>query len=272
MEIDTESRETSASNSLTSSSSLLFSSLFGCDEDVEELNDREETPSLSRKRKRESDSPEIVERTSKSPKAWDENCDDSNPVQVIVAILLRLKTPAYPSEICQTLSNKKGFSWKIKFKRRFGPFLNFIKSHPETFVVTGDTSPKISLFMGFIPTSVLDTESVHSSAEMKCQFSELVCVRRDDGAYGGWRTDLLVEDITGKTEVKFLLCHYCRGVLRDACLFMKADKQELACSLCIPRSTCKQIAQINRENVDIKQVRNFKYNIYYCEAILSQNF
>ena len=82
----------------------------------------------------------------------------------------------------------------------------------------------------------------------------LVYVIRDDGSYGGWKTELLEEKITNKIEAKFLLCSYCGGMLRDACLFEKDGKQELACSVCLPKDSAKQIAQINAETINEKQV------------------
>ena len=84
----------------------------------------------------------------------------------------------------------------------------------------------------------------------------LMLVRRDYGGYGGWRRELLVDWMLGEVEVKFLLCSYCRGILRDACLIEKDGKQELACSVCTPRGVKSQIALMSRETVDAKQVRN----------------
>ena len=88
---------------------------------------------------------------------------------------------------------------------------------------------------------------------------KLVYVIRDDGSYGGWRTELLVEEITGEIETKFLLCSCCRGVLRDACFYKKDGKHEVACSLCIPKDVEKQIASMNRETISEKKV---KFNLY----------
>ena len=93
-----------------------------------------------------------------------------------------------------------------------------------------------------------------SVSEPNSEINKLVYVIRDDGSYGGWRTELLVEEISGKGEGKFLLCNYCRGMLRDACLFEKDDKQELRCSVCIPTDVNKQKVQLNRETVNSKQV------------------
>ena len=94
------------------------------------------------------------------------------------------------------------------------------------------------------------------------EINKLVYVMQDDGCYGGWRTELLVEEIIGKMETKFLLCNYCGGMLRDACLFEKDGKQELRCSVCIPTDVNKQIAQLNCETVNEKQVRlNLQYTI-----------
>ena len=93
-----------------------------------------------------------------------------------------------------------------------------------------------------------------SVSEPNSEINKLVYVIRDDGSYGGWRTELLVEEISGKVEERFLLCNYCRGMLRDACLFEKNGKQELRCSVCIPKDVNKQRVQMNREAVNEKQV------------------
>ena len=93
-----------------------------------------------------------------------------------------------------------------------------------------------------------------SVPEPNSEINKLVYVIRDDGSYGRWRTELLVEEISGKGEGKFLLCNYCRGVSRDACLFEKDGKHKVACSLCIPKDVNQQIAQLNRETVNEKQV------------------
>ena len=101
-----------------------------------------------------------------------------------------------------------------------------------------------------------------SVPEPNSEIHELVYVLRDDGSYGGWKTELLVEEITGKGEGKFLLCNYCRGVSRNACLFDKYDKQELRCSGCIQKDVNKQIAQLNREAVGEKQVSLYNYYVF----------
>ena len=84
------------------------------------------------------------------------------------------------------------------------------------------------------------------------EINKLVYVIRDDGSYGGWRTELLVEDMAG--EGRFILCNYCGGLLRDACLFEKDGKHGVACSLCVPKDVNRKIAQLNRETVNEKQV------------------
>ena len=91
--------------------------------------------------------------------------------------------------------------------------------------------------------------------KIETEISELVYVKRDDGSYGGWRRLLSVEEITGKIEEKFLLCSYCRGMLRDACLFEKDGKQELACSICVAKDENKIKAQLNRDSITEKEVR-----------------
>ena len=99
--------------------------------------------------------------------------------------------------------------------------------------------------------------------------AENMYVKRDDGNYGGWKTELLVEEITGKIEEKFLLCSYCRGMLRDACLFEKDGKQELVCSICVPKDENKIIAQLNRDSVLEREVR-FDLNLSIQVLLLSR--
>ena len=94
-----------------------------------------------------------------------------------------------------------------------------------------------------------------SVPEHNTEINKLVYVRRDYGCcYRGWRTELFVKKMTEDGEGKFLFCNYCRGVLRDACLFEQDGKHKVACSLCIPKYVNKQIAQMNRETVNEKQV------------------
>ena len=93
-----------------------------------------------------------------------------------------------------------------------------------------------------------------SVPEPNSEINKLVYVIRDDGSYGGWRTELLVKKMTEGGEGKFLLCNYCSGMLRGASLFEKDGKQELRCSVCIPKHVYKHKVQLNRETVSEKQV------------------
>ena len=86
--------------------------------------------------------------------------------------------------------------------------------------------------------------------------SALLCVRRGDASYGGWRSDLLT-DVLHKGEERFLLCKACQGLLRDACLLINEGKQEFRCSVCLPKNVTVQRAQINQESVNEKHVRNY---------------
>ena len=104
-----------------------------------------------------------------------------------------------------------------------------------------------------------------SVPETNSEINKLVYVIRDDGSYGGWRTELLVEEITEDGEGRFLLCNYCRGMLREACFYEEDGKHKVACSLCIPKDVNKQLAQLNRETVSEKQV---SLNLYELHCIL----
>ena len=83
---------------------------------------------------------------------------------------------------------------------------------------------------------------------------ETLVYKRLDGGERGWRVELLVEQLTSKLEEKFLLCSYCSGLMRDACLLAKGGKQELRCFVCIPEGETWHQAQINRKAINEKMV------------------
>lgn len=65
----------------------------------------------------------------------------------------------------------------------------------------------------------------------------LLFVSRQDGnvtRYGGWKKELLVEDILSSCEEKLLLCTLCEGVLRDACVVNLDQKKQARCRYCLP--------------------------------------
>ena len=75
-----------------------------------------------------------------------------------------------------------------------------------------------------------------------------------NGRDRGWKVELLVEQLTSKLEELFLICSYCNGLMRDACLLLKEGEQELRCFVCIPEGVTWQHAQMNSEAVDEKLV------------------
>ena len=75
-----------------------------------------------------------------------------------------------------------------------------------------------------------------------------------NGRYRGWKVELLVEQITNKVEERFLLCSYCSGLMRDACLLENEGKQELRCLVCIPEGVEWQPVEMNRETINEKIV------------------
>ena len=77
---------------------------------------------------------------------------------------------------------------------------------------------------------------------------------RIDGRCRGWKVNLLVEQLTSKLEEKFLLCSYCSGLMRDACLLEKEGKQELRSLVCIPEGAAWQPALMNREAINSRRV------------------
>ena len=221
------------------------------------------------KRRRDFDSVDSVDLAAKSRNrgTWGEDsltaADYADPIELIVSILMKRKSPASHDGILRTIREKTGTSWTEKYSSKYGTLMQFIRKHPDIFVLSSD-GINISLYSDPNSTSGLDTsppEPIHSDGVPRCRFDELVCVRRDDGSYGGWKRELFVEMLT-VTEANFLLCHYCGGMLRDACLFMNGDKQEVACSFCIPNNVNKQTAQINRDTIIEKKVR---FNLIFYE-------
>ena len=68
---------------------------------------------------------------------------------------------------------------------------------------------------------------------------ELLFVSRQDGdvtKYGGWKLELLVEEIVSVSEQKLLLCTLCKGLLRDACVvtLLPGGKKQVRCQTCTP--------------------------------------
>ena len=75
-----------------------------------------------------------------------------------------------------------------------------------------------------------------------------------DGKDRGWRVELLAEPLLGRVEEKFLLCSYCRGLVREACQCEIDGKHVLRCRVCVPRSLAWQPASLTREAVNEKTV------------------
>ena len=66
---------------------------------------------------------------------------------------------------------------------------------------------------------------------------ELLFVSRQDGdfiRYGGWKVELLVEEIVSVSEQKLLLCVLCKGMLRNACAVTLYGKKQVRCRTCTP--------------------------------------
>ena len=66
---------------------------------------------------------------------------------------------------------------------------------------------------------------------------ELLFVSRQVGdvtRYGGWKIELLVEEIVSVSEQRLLLCTLCKGMLRDACVVTLEGKKQPRCQTCIP--------------------------------------
>ena len=97
--------------------------------------------------------------------------------------------------------------------------------------------------------ATLPVEETESSEEI-----EGLVYKRLEGRYRGWRMELLEELLTSKLEEKFLLCSYCSGVMRDACLLEREGKQELRCLVCIPEGVACLPSLMSRESVNEKIV------------------
>ncbi|KAI6661674.1 TNF receptor-associated factor 4-like, partial [Oopsacas minuta] len=78
----------------------------------------------------------------------------------------------------------------------------------------------------------------------------LVYMKTEDGSYRGWRVDLLVDNLSSKMELKLLVCAFCNGLLRDACLY----EEEFRCGVCIPEGVAWQPVKMNREIVSDKMI------------------
>ena len=111
--------------------------------------------------------------------------------------------------------------------------------------------------------ATLPVEDIQYSEDIE----ELV-YKKLDGSYRGWRVELLVEQITSKLEERFLLCSYCSGLMRDACLLEKEGKQELRCLVCIPDGIPWQPVEMSRETINEKLVSKITYFLEYSRGIL----
>ena len=63
-----------------------------------------------------------------------------------------------------------------------------------------------------------------------------LCLITNDGEYGGYRQDILTENLTER-ELAFLTCDLCQGVMREACL---SSNGEQFCFSCQKENTGKR--------------------------------
>ena len=115
--------------------------------------------------------------------------------------------------------------------------------------------------------ATLPVEDIKYSEEI-----EGLVYKRLDGSFRGWRVELLVEQITSKLEEKFLLCSYCSGLMRDACLLEKEGKQELRCLVCIPEGIPWQPVEMSRETINEKIVSKYRISSNIAGAILNLSY
>ena len=95
---------------------------------------------------------------------------------------------------------------------------------------------------------------------------EFLFVSRQDGditTYGGWKVELLVEEIVSVSEQKLLLCTLCKGMLRDACVVNLYGKKQVRCKTCIPTLFAFGFNKIDiiRSVVDDRMVIEVTFNI-----------
>ena len=89
---------------------------------------------------------------------------------------------------------------------------------------------------------------------------DLLFVRKEDWdviSYGGWKKELLVEEIATKSEEKLLQCTLCKGMLRDACVIIVNGKKEARCDVCVANdyaAGARKIAELVRSVIDEKMV------------------
>ncbi|KAI6647637.1 TNF receptor associated factor 3 [Oopsacas minuta] len=79
---------------------------------------------------------------------------------------------------------------------------------------------------------------------------DLVYVRAEDDSYRGWRLDLLIEKLSSRIEEKLLMCTFCKGLLREACIC----QEEFKCRVCTPEGVPWQPVKVNREIVNEKMI------------------
>ena len=97
-----------------------------------------------------------------------------------------------------------------------------------------------------------------------CEETDALVYERLGGRDRGWRVELLVEQLTSKLEQQFLLCGYCSGLMRDACLLEKEGKQELRCYVCIPEGVAWQPLELNRAAINEKLVSKLFVCLFVC--------
>ncbi|KAI6647189.1 TNF receptor-associated factor 2-like, partial [Oopsacas minuta] len=70
-------------------------------------------------------------------------------------------------------------------------------------------------------------------------------VRRQNGNLGGYRTDILVENIS-KTEMAALVCKRCQGILRKACFSATSGEHFCKC--------CKNLLEQAQPNGQVRKI------------------
>lgn len=80
-------------------------------------------------------------------------------------------------------------------------------------------------------------------------------------SYGGWKRELLVDEIVSAGEEQLLICTLCEGVLRDAMAVNISQKKLPRCNACCPstNSYSAERAELIRTVINDRTVSTNRY-------------
>ena len=94
------------------------------------------------------------------------------------------------------------------------------------------------------------------------------------GSYGGWKRGLLAEHISA-SEQKLLVCTFCNGLMRNACVVFINNNREPRCEACIPKKLKNKghtEAELVRSVIDERRVRLDNLYILYVNVTIIDYF